>query len=122
MEHTLKLLILSAIALSGCHVPQTIVSDLSALQSTMRWQHDSIMVRDSSVVHIRADTVWMERWHTSWREREQVRTDTVYQERIRTETVSVPYVPRFYKWCAATLIGLLIIIVGRCALRLWRPI
>ncbi len=40
-------------------------------------QRDSIWVHDSTYIHERGDTVWVERWHTRWRDRLQV--DTIYE-------------------------------------------
>lgn len=64
-------------------------------------QRDSIYLHDSIFVHIRADTVYLEKWHTRWRDRETVKTDTVTLTETKTETVEKPYVPSFYKYCAA---------------------
>ena len=38
---------------------------------------DSIYVHDSTYIHERGDTVWVERWHTRWRDRLLV--DTIYE-------------------------------------------
>ena len=38
---------------------------------------DSIYVHDSTYIHERGDTVWIERWHTRWRDR--LLLDTIYQ-------------------------------------------
>ena len=40
-------------------------------------------------------------WHTRWREKEVIRTDTIQVETTRSETVQVRYVPSFYKYCTA---------------------
>lgn len=64
-------------------------------------QRDSIYLHDSIFVHIRADTVYLEKWHTRYKDRLVTKTDTVTNEVIRTETVQVSYVPSFYKYCAA---------------------
>lgn len=64
-------------------------------------QRDSIYLHDSIFVHIRADTVYLEKWHTRYKDRLVTKTDTVTNEVIRTETVQVRYVPSFYKYCAA---------------------
>lgn len=64
-------------------------------------QRDSIYLHDSIFVHIRADTVYLEKWHTRWRDRETVKTDTITLTETKTETVEKPYVPSFYKYCAA---------------------
>ena len=77
------------------------VTKTNAAHVTASLQRDSIYLHDSIFVRIRADTVYLERWHTRWRERETVRTDTVTNEIIRTDTVQVRYVPAFYKYCAA---------------------
>ena len=64
-------------------------------------QRDSIYLHDSVFVHIRADTVYLEKWHTRWRDRETVKTDTITQTVTQTETIQVRYVPSFYKYCTA---------------------
>lgn len=53
---------------------------------------DSVAVRDSVTVYMKGDTVYVDRWH--WRDRRtdgrrvsrEVRTDTVWKERVRTVT------------------------------------
>lgn len=97
---------------------------MSATDST--YLHDSIRVEyrqgawllsgdecTTALPAIRSpDTVYMERWHTRWRERTVVRTDTVMTDNVQTETVRVRYVPRFYKICTAlTALGLLILLL-----------
>ena len=64
-------------------------------------QRDSIYLHDSIFVRIRADTVYLEKWHTRWRDRETVKTDTITLTETKTEMVEKPYVPSFYKYCAA---------------------
>ena len=67
------------------------MTDTNANHVTNNIQRDSIYLHDSIFVHIRADTVYLEKWHTRWRDRETV----------KTEMVEKPYVPSFYKYCAA---------------------
>ena len=50
------------------------------------------------------DTVYLEKWHTRWRDRETVKTDTITLTETKTETVEKPYVPSFYKYCASLAI------------------
>jgi hypothetical protein len=38
---------------------------------------DSIYMYDSTYIHERGDTVWIERWHTRWRDIYQI--DTIYE-------------------------------------------
>ena len=49
---------------------------------------DSIMVHDSITIREKGDTVWMERWHTAYRDR--LLTDTIYIERHDSINVPVP--------------------------------
>jgi hypothetical protein len=80
---------------------------------------DSIWLHDSVFVRIRADTVFLEKWHTRWRDRETIKTDTVTNEVVRTETVPVRYIPRFYKYGTALAILLLLLLLAKLALYLF---
>ena len=83
-------------------------------------QRDSIYLHDSIFVHIRADTVYLEKWHTRWRDRETVKTDTITLTETNTETVEKPYVPSFYKYCAAFAILFLLFLLVRLVLYIKR--
>jgi hypothetical protein len=50
-----------------------------------KYERDSIYVHDSTFVKVDGDTVLIEKWHTSWRDRWQ--HDTIYQ----SKTDSIPY-------------------------------
>ena len=79
-------------------------------------QRDSIYLHDSIFVRIRADTVYLEKWHTRWRDRETVKTDTINLTETNTETVEKPYVPSFYKVCAAFAILFVLFLLVRLVL------
>ncbi len=49
---------------------------------------DSIYVHDSTIVKMTGDTVYVERWHTRWRDR--IIRDTVYQSTADTVTLAYP--------------------------------
>ena len=49
--------------------------------------HDSIYVHDSTYIHEKGDTVWYERWHTKYIERET--HDTIFQHSI--DSIPKPY-------------------------------
>lgn len=87
------ILLVSAICLGGCksveYVPVPEVhTDTLYISKT---KHDSIYVKDSIYVHewVKGDTVYIEqlRWQTKWRER--LRTDTIRESRV--DSVAVPY-------------------------------
>lgn len=76
----------------------------SKLQRDSIWLHDSVLVRE------KGDTVWMEKWHTKYVEK-QVH-DTTYVARI--DSIPVPYeVPKYIEkplgWWQKTLIWIGII-------------
>ena len=105
--------------LTACKSVQT-TANSTTNHTTAQIQRDSIYLHDSIFVRIRADTVYLERWHTRWREKEIVRTDTIQVENIKVETKEVRYVPMFYKYCAALTALLLIYFLLRVTLYLYR--
>ena len=115
----LSAVLLTVLMLSACHTVQT-VSDTTANHLTNHLQRDSIYLHDSIFVRIRADTVYLEKWHTKWREKEIVHTDTIQVETTRTETVQVRYVPSFYKYCTAFAFLVLLALLLRLAWWLYR--
>ncbi|MBR1809728.1 MAG: hypothetical protein IJ776_10140 [Paludibacteraceae bacterium] len=62
----------------------------------------------------------MEKWHTRWRDREITKTDTIQVETTKTETVQVRYVPKFYKYCTVLTALLLIFLLIKFSLRLYK--
>ena len=105
--------------LTACR-SQQVTSTVTTNHATAKIRRDSIYIHDSVFVRIRADTVYLEKWHTRWKDRATVRTDTVQVETTKTETVQVRYVPRFYKYCAALTALLLILLLLRVTLYLYR--
>ena len=107
------------LALTACKSVQT-ATNSTTNHATAQLQRDSIYLHDSIFVRIRADTVYLERWHTRWREKEITRTDTIQVETTKTETVQVRYVPRFYKHCAALTALLLLLLLIQFTLWLYK--
>ena len=80
--------------------------------------HDSVFVREV----MRGDTVYLTR--TEWRDRWRTRVvhDTVRHTEYVDRVVEKPperYVPKFYKWCTGLLIAILVLAIGRLAIRRW---
>ena len=112
-------ILLSVLCLTACKTVQT-ATDTTQNHITNQVRRDSIYLHDSVFVRIRADTVYLEKWHTRWRDRETIRADTITNEVIRTDTVQVRYIPRFYKYCTALAIILFLIFLLRVTLYLYR--
>ena len=80
--------------------------------------HDSVFVSEKQ----RGDTVYLTRveWRDRWRTR--VERDTVMDVRVEKEVVHIPperYVPKFYRWCTGLLLAILVLTIGRLALKRW---
>ncbi len=107
------------LALTACKSVQT-ATNSTTNHINAQTQRDSIYLHDSIFVRIRADTVYLEKWHTRWREKEITRTDTVQIENIKVETKEVRYIPRFYKYCAALTALLLLFLLIKFTLWLYK--
>ena len=50
-----------------------------------KYHRDSVYIRDSIIIHVNFYTVYKDRWHTEWKEKETgdtvILTDTVYIEK-----------------------------------------
>ena len=66
------------------------------------------------------DTVIVEKWHTAYKDRIVQHTDTIQIETTKTETVQVRHVPKFYKYCAALTALLLILLLVKFMLWLYK--
>ena len=85
---------------------------------------DTVYLRDSVFVSEkqRGDTVYLTRveWRDRWRTR--VERDTVMDVRVEKEVVQLPperYVPKFYRWCTGLLLAIIVLAIGRLALKRW---
>ena len=95
-----------------------------------KWQKDSVWLHDSILVREKGDSVWVERWHTQWRDR--LRDDTIYQ--ATHDTIPQPYPVETIKMVEKDLnwwqrlrlwignIGLIAIlgVIGYYGVKLWR--
>mgnify|MGYP007115408385 CR=1 FL=1 len=82
-----------ATALVGCKTREVVVTVPEYHADTLyvaKVERDSVFVQDSVWVREKGDTVLVDRWHVSYKER--VRVDTVYEHQIDTvaKVVEVP--------------------------------
>ena len=129
-------MLMSAVLLPACQSMQT-VTESNATRVTSNVLRDSIYLHDSVSYTYRPakislpyregvgvgsppDTVYLEKWHTRYKDRLVTKTDTVTNEVIRTETVQVRYVPSFYKYCAAFAILFVLFLLVRLVLYIKR--
>lgn len=83
----MAMIVMCAIAmLAGCKTQERVVTVYSHSTDTLiqtKIERDSIYAHDSIYVRERGDTVWIEKWHTRWRD--VIKTDTVYRNNVVTE-------------------------------------
>ena len=81
------IIIIAAVAmLAGCKTHERIVTVYQHHTDTLiktKVQRDSIYSHDSIYIKEKGDTVWIEKWHTRWRD--VIKTDTVYRNNVVTE-------------------------------------
>lgn len=81
--------IVSVLLLTSCTTTKVVEVERVKTDTTYitKWQRDSVWLHDSIRVRERGDSVWVERWHTKFVEREV--HDTLYQ--AKTDSIPVPY-------------------------------
>ena len=91
---------------------------------------DSVLVRDSVVQRERTihDTVYItkevyrDRLHSTLNSQHSTLADTIHIVEYRDRVIEHPperYVPKFYRWCTGLLWAILVLAIGRFALKRW---
>ena len=106
------LLLCLCLCVTGCrttrYVP-VVARSTDTLVSYSRVR-DSVYLHDSTYIRNVGDTVFVDRWHTRWRER--VRLDTVYVSKV--DSVVKPYVVEKekavvrWRWVGALVVGVVL--------------
>ena len=136
-----SVILLSVLFLTACKTTQTAstTTATNSTHATAQLHRDNIYLHDSIYVEykrgspvnpsyplnpletiVQVDTVYLEKWHTRWREREITRTDTITQTEIKTNTVQVRYIPKFYKYSTAFACIVLILLLVKFLLSLYK--
>jgi len=85
--------IIAALLLCGCrsiqYVPVETVKKEYVSKTDTFVKRDSVYKRDSVMVTVKGDTVFVNRWNVTYKDRwrERIKTDTVF----RTDSIRVPY-------------------------------
>jgi hypothetical protein len=86
------------------------------------YRHDSVIYRERTVldtVYITKE-VYRDRLEARGERQKAVRTDTIVVTEYRDRVVEHPperYVPKFYKWCTIALWAIVLLAIGRFALK-----
>ena len=96
-------------------IPETIVKDSIRteykLDSTYIYEKDSIFIKE------KADTVFVEKYITRYKDVMKIERDTIYQDNKVVEVKVEQYVPQWIKWLAG--IGGLFIVLVLVKIGLW---
>ena len=128
-------LLVAVCSLAACQtvrrVPVSASDSVRRDSIAVRYQRDTVreLVRDSVIIMQRADTVFVTRWRTLFRDRISLRTDTVYRDRVQTQarveqvTIREDNAPGWHRftgwWFAVTLLLLILFIVWCIITRNW---
>ncbi|MCM1577131.1 MAG: hypothetical protein NC035_09170 [Bacteroides sp.] len=82
--------------------------------SVYNYRHDSIYIRE------RSDTVYVDRWHTRYKDALKVVHDTAYVDRIRETTVEVNLLTKAQRNMIAGFWTLLVLLIIAIALYVWK--
>ena len=97
--------------------------DTLILRDTL-YRHDSVIYRERTIhdtVYIIKE-VYRDRLEARGERQKAVRTDTVVVTEYRDRVIEHPperYVPKFYRWCTIALLAILVLAIGRLALKRW---
>ena len=115
-----KLTILAALSLTSCSLlrPTVIDSDTSKEMSQIidyKYVHDTVLLRDSVIIHAVGDTIFAEKWHVKYISKsvlDTIRTtDTVVLTKIETKMIEPPKKPLKDKIKEIFIIGIVSIIL-----------
>ena len=73
--------------LIGCKTTEKMqnINTETRIEYRDKYHRDSVYIRDSVIIYVKGDTVYKDRWHTEWKEKETgdtiILTDTVYIEK-----------------------------------------
>lgn len=116
--------VLIAWMMVGCKVqdclPETIVRD----SIRMEYKLDSIYVyeKDSIFIKEKADTVFVNKYVTRYKDVMKIERDTIYQENKVVEVNEVRYIPDLVKWLAWVGGGAIALLLIRVALWVYRKL
>ena len=96
-------------------VPETIIKDSIRVE----FKHDSTYIyeKDSVFIKEKADTVFVEKWKTRYKDVMKIERDTIYQENKVVEVKVEQYVPQYIKWFAG--IGAFFVVFYLVKIGLW---
>ena len=114
------LTILAALSLTSCSLlrPTVINSDTSKEVSQIidyKYVHDTVLLRDSVIIHAVGDTIFAEKWHVKYISKsvlDTIRTtDTVVLTKIETKMIEPPKKPLKDKIKEIFIVGIISIIL-----------
>ena len=88
------------------------------------YRHDSVFYRERTIhdtVYVTKE-VYRDRLHSTLNSQHSTLADTIHIVEYRERVIEHPperYVPKFYRWCTGLLWAILVLAIGRLALKRW---
>ena len=123
IEALLIVLTLAALAFQCSCRTQHVAAESSSRDSVRVVQRlDSVYIYERDSVYIResADTVFVDRWHTRYKDALRIVHDTCYIDRVRETTIQLPYVTKAQRNMIAGFWTLLVLLIIGVALSVWK--
>lgn len=124
IEAVLVVLSIAAMAFVQCSCRTQRVTSTTSSKDSVRivYRFDSVYLYEHDSVYIRerADTVFVDRWHTRYKDALKVVHDTCYIDRVRETTIQVPYVTKAQRNMIAGFWTLLVLLIVGVALSVWK--
>ena len=132
----LCMMCLMSVSCKSHNVPRIAQIDTDRNESHFLQRVDTVMVRDSVYRHDSVfyrertihDTVYVtkevyrDRLHSTLNSQHSTLADTIHIVEYRERVIEHPperYVPKFYRWCTGLLWAILVLAIGRLALKRW---
>lgn len=117
----LILILLAAVGMMSCQTQHYIPQQNNKDSIRIVYSYDTIIqhVQDSSVTKVINDTVWLEKWHTQYKDKISIRHDTVVDTQHETVIEVQKIVPDFYKWCTLGFWIIIVLFIARILLKVF---
>lgn len=102
----MTLSLLTLVLLPACSTYKPIPPKIVSIE-----RHDTLRIyeKDSVMIERAGDTVYVDRWHTRYKDREVVKEIPV---EVEVQLPPERYVPKFYEVCTLAFWGLLVVVMG----------
>lgn len=108
--------------LQGCKaqdcIPETIVKD--SIRTEYKLDSIYLYEKDSIYIHQKADTVYVNKYITRYKDVMKIERDTVTLTNNIVKVQEIRYIPKFYKVMTWIGVGMIVLLIGWFALKIYK--